>query len=84
MERFGEWFAIETGKLTGVPVLAGWRDRPVAGGQTWVSLSECPRCFTLVHADGKRGHEQWHGVTDHPIPPGVLIEGARLARERRA
>lgn len=81
MERYGEWFAIETGELAGQPSLAGWRDRPIASGQVWVALSECPRCAALVQTPGKFYHEQWHAKTDYPVTPEVLAEIGRLMQE---
>lgn len=80
MERFGEWYAVQTGPMAGQAVLAGWQEKAIANGQSWVKLSQCPRCFALV-AGNQWGHERWHANTDFPIPPEVLQEIGGVMQE---
>jgi len=84
MTRDNEWFVIASGEHEGRWHLAGWsltaiKTLPTGPGDNgWLALGICPRCHALVisddaapHRDNTWAHEQWHALTDYPIPDGL-------------
>jgi hypothetical protein len=80
----GKWFLITEGEHAGKPHMTGWLGSAIRGmdmlreGDGWQSFSVCPRCGAMVRSHSTKAweddtwkHEQWHHLTDWPVPPEI-------------
>jgi hypothetical protein len=84
----GEWFIIRDGPDKGKIHLSGWMLTAIktetlgALDDGWRGLAICPLCSATVFDETSNpglgnfqwSHEQWHAITDYPIPLELLAD----------